>query len=94
MFEDDFKFRELLTNRLHDLLNKASLAIENINGGIGHFTVNQQWHADFLHLLEQRVNGFHIADAVAGIGSGIGRVKLGGGEHALLKPVDQFGCIQ
>ncbi|MNN56392.1 hypothetical protein D3C81_1713180 [compost metagenome] len=56
--------------------------------------MNQQWHADFLHLLEQRVNGFHIADAVAGIGSGIGRVKLGGGEHALLKPVDQFGCIQ
>lgn len=47
VFEDDFQFREVTADRLHHLFDKARLAVENIDGRIGHFTVDQQRHADF-----------------------------------------------
>ena len=90
VFEDDFQFREVTADRLHHLFDKARLAVENIDGRIGHFTVHQQRQADFLHLLEQRVNAGHVADAVAGVGGGVGRIQLGGGKHPLLETADQF----
>ena len=38
---------ELAADRFHDLFDKARLAVENIDGRIGHFAVDQQRHADF-----------------------------------------------
>lgn len=47
VLEDDLQLRELLADRFHHLLDKARLAVEDIDGRVGHFAVDQQRHADF-----------------------------------------------
>ncbi|VDZ83744.1 Uncharacterised protein [Kluyvera intermedia] len=44
MFKHDLQARQPLAQWLHDGIDKARFAVENVDIGVGHFPVNQQRH--------------------------------------------------
>ena len=65
VLKDDLEFRISFAQRLHYAVDKARLAIENIDVGVGHFAMNQQRHADLLHALQHAADGGDVGNAVA-----------------------------
>src|SRR5471030_1583357 len=94
VFEYNLKFSELTTNRLHHFINEIRFTTENIYMTVRYFAVDEQWHADFLHTFQYRINSLDVRNTMLGVGRGIGRVKFCGGEYALLKTAGDFIRIQ
>ena len=94
MLKDHLQSGQALAQRLHHGFNKARFAIEYINLGVGDFPMYQQRHPQFFHPLQHRHNGVGAGDAVAGVGGGVGRVELGGGEYAFVKAALQLRRVE
>ena len=91
VLEDDLQLGEGIAQRLHHLLDEASLAVEDIDGRIGHLAVDQQQQALALHHLQRRVGLADVGDARVAVGGGAGRVELERDHAGLAGPADLVG---
>ena len=81
VFHDDLEFREIFAQGLELLLNEHCLAVEQVDAGVGHFTMHQQHQAFALHGFECGVDLAQIGHTVVGVGGGTGGVQLAS-DHA------------
>ena len=85
MFKHHFQTRQALAQRLHHGFDETRFTVENVDVGVGHFTVYQQRHPQFFHTLQHRHNRVNAGDTVAGVGGGVGRIEFGGGKDPFAK---------
>ena len=76
MLKHNFEFWKIAAQWNELRLNENCFAVKQINVAAGHFTVNQQEHAHFLHGSQCGVNLFQIGDARIAVGGGACRVQL------------------
>ena len=90
MFEDDLQRREIAGEGSERPLDKDGLAVENVDGGIGHLAVDEERHPDPLHRLQCRAQPGDVGHAVGGVGGGVGRIELGRHPNALGEAARDF----
>ncbi|MCY1423842.1 hypothetical protein D9M71_395680 [compost metagenome] len=77
VLEHHFQAWEALDDTAHVFVDEHLLAVKYIDLATGHFTVHQQWHADFGHGFECREDLVDAGHARIGVGRRAGRVQLG-----------------
>ena len=84
MFKDDAQIGKVAGDACKSAFDKDFFAVKYIDTVIGDFAMDQQRHVNRLHPFQHALDVRDIGYAMRGIGGGVGRIKLGGGEDALL----------
>ncbi|MNM20265.1 hypothetical protein D3C81_306010 [compost metagenome] len=82
VFEHHLERREAFDHTAHVLVDEALLAIEYVDFAAGHFTMHQQWHADFSQRLDGGEDVVDAGHARIGVGGSPGRVQFGSVDDA------------
>lgn len=82
VLEHHLEGREALDHSPHVFIDEDLLAIEDIDITMGHFAMDQQRQADFSHGFQDWEDLVDAGHARVRVGSGAGRVQLGGVHEA------------
>ena len=93
MLKHDLEAGEIAHDLAQDAVDEHGLAVKNIDVGLGYFAVQQERHADLLHRRKHRIELPKVRYAVAGIGGGVSRIELAGGEDAGQKAIGNIDRI-
>ena len=83
MFEHDFEHGKVSRQGCERPLDEYRFAIEHVDVGVGHLTMDEQRHPRALHRFEHGGQPRDVGHAVRGIGRRICRIELGSGEYTL-----------
>ncbi|MCY1274369.1 hypothetical protein D9M70_229910 [compost metagenome] len=76
VLEHHFQLRHVAAQRRHHLLDEDGLAVEDIDGGVGHLAVHQQRQPFALHRFQRAIAAADIGHAGIAVGGGPRRVQL------------------
>ena len=93
MLKHDLEAGEIAHDLAQDAVDEHGLTVKDIDVGLGHFTMQQKRHANFFHRRKHGIELLKVRHAMAGIGGGVGGIKLAGGEDAGLKAVGNINRI-
>ena len=91
MLDHDLQLGEISAQWNQLRVDKGFLAVEDVDGRIGHFAMHQQQNAFALHGFQGLVGLADVGHACVAVGRGAGGVELDGHDAGLLCPADLFG---